>query len=67
MIHVKPPENILPEKKKKGKRQAEDNILQYLEPNERLNEISEDLDVFQNNKGIIALTLVSCSFLFFKC
>lgn len=57
MIHVKQPEEpLLEDKKRKGKRKAEEKIMSYVindnEINEDVVENEEGLDVFQNNNGI---------------
>lgn len=52
MIHVKPPENCLPKNKKGKCVYADNNILQYVAPNNEEDEEEERLNVFQNNKGI---------------
>lgn len=55
MIHVKQPEVSMPEeKKRKGKRKAEENLIHVMVKQDDQNEKEEEeegLDVFQNNKG----------------
>lgn len=54
MIHVKQPEVSMPEeKKRKGKRKAEENLVHVMVKQDDQNEKEEEegLDVFQNNKG----------------
>lgn len=54
MIHVKIPEEVLPDKKKQVKRKNDANIMKYTT---KINNVQygddEDLepDIFQNNKG----------------
>lgn len=52
MIHVKKTEDIIPEKKGKGKKKSEtNNIMQYIEQNDAQNQAEDGLDIFQNNQG----------------
>lgn len=53
MIHVKAPEEVLPEKKKQVKKKVNASIMQYTTTNNVQNNNIEELepDIFQNNKG----------------
>jgi len=55
MVHVKAPEEVLPNKKKQVKKKVNASIMQYTTTNHVQNNNIEELepDIFQNNKGKI--------------